>query len=90
MNDPARDHAEALGALERLYHKKAVTLEEAQAAAKLITGDEAAVFPPPQPTAIAPAARRVEERAVEPPAIETSPTEGTEDAPTDLAAGGQG
>lgn len=46
---PGRDPNEALAALERLYHKQVVTLEEAKAAARLITGDENAEFPPPRP-----------------------------------------
>lgn len=54
MNAPGRDPTqEALAALERLFHKNVITLEEGQAAARLITGDEAFVFPPPprQPAA---------------------------------------
>ncbi|HUR69547.1 MAG TPA: hypothetical protein VM370_09905 [Candidatus Thermoplasmatota archaeon] len=47
MTAPAAGSQDALAALERLYHKKVVTLEEAQAAAKLI--DANAVFPPPAP-----------------------------------------
>lgn len=39
---------DALEALERLYRRHVVTLEQAQAAARLITGDPAAVFPPPK------------------------------------------
>jgi len=49
MNAPGRDPNEALSALERLYQKKVVTLEEAQAAVRFITGDESATFPPPAP-----------------------------------------
>jgi len=45
---PPRDPHEAMAALERLYAKKVVTLEEAQAAAKLLTGDPSTVFPPPK------------------------------------------
>lgn len=54
----ARDPNEAMAALERLYAKQVVTLEEAQAAAKLITGDANAVFPAPKPAS--PAAQPAE------------------------------
>lgn len=49
---------EALGALERLYAKKVITLEEGQAAARAIAKDEAYEFPQPQkaPPAAAPEA----------------------------------
>lgn len=49
MSEPARDAHEALSALERLYRRKAVSLEEAQAAARLLTEDPSFVFPPPAP-----------------------------------------
>lgn len=45
--DPAPN--EALGALERLYRRNVITLEEGQAAARLLTGDESVTFPPPSP-----------------------------------------
>lgn len=46
---PTREAQDALSALERLYRRKVVSLDEAQAAARFITGDENAVFPPPAP-----------------------------------------
>lgn len=39
--------ADALAALARLHARGIVTLEEAQAAARLLAGDAAFVFPPP-------------------------------------------
>ena len=54
MDAAPRDPHEALTALERLYAKKVVTLQEAQAAAKLIMGDANAVFPPRVPPKPAP------------------------------------
>lgn len=45
MSQPAAQ--DAIAALERLYAKKVITLEEGQAAARLLTGDPAYAFPPP-------------------------------------------
>lgn len=50
--DPAPN--EALGALERLYRRNVITLEEGQSAARLLTGDPHAPFPPPPPPPRAP------------------------------------
>lgn len=36
-----------MSALERLHAKKVITLEEAQTAARLITGEPNTIFPPP-------------------------------------------
>lgn len=52
---PPRDPNDALAALERLHTKGVVTLEEAQAAARLITGDPDAPFPPRRGARDAPA-----------------------------------
>lgn len=50
MSQPAAPH-DAIGALERLYAKNVITLEEGQVAARLIMKDDAYVFPtPPRPT----------------------------------------
>jgi len=45
----SQSHAphDAIGALERLYAKNVITLEEGQVAARLIMKDDAFVFPPP-------------------------------------------
>ena len=53
MSQPAAPH-DAIGALERLYAKNVITLEEGQAAARLIMKDDAYVFPPPPRPAPAP------------------------------------
>lgn len=76
MTAPGRDSAqEALAALERLFHKNVITLEEGQAAARLITGDEGFVFPPPP-------------RAPEPPATPVAANEdGTAGSETSQADG---
>lgn len=50
---PEREPIDPMQALERLYAKKVITLEEGQAAAKLI--DANAVFPAPPRPAAAPA-----------------------------------
>ena len=73
----ARDPNDGLAALERLYAKKVVTLEEAQAAAKLLTGDPNAVFPPPKPPPAPPAA---------PAPAATAPAAAPEPAPAAEAA----
>jgi hypothetical protein len=51
MASPGREGNEALAALERLYAKNVITLEEAQEAAKLITDDPNTPFPAPRPAA---------------------------------------
>lgn len=51
MTVQGQDQHDAMASLERLYAKKVVTLEEAQAAARLLTGDPNAAFPPPPPAA---------------------------------------
>ena len=61
MSQPGAPH-EAIGALERLYAKNVITLEEGQAAARLIMKDDAYVFPPPPRPAPGP------ERSAEAPA----------------------
>lgn len=70
MPAPTRDPQDALSALERLYQRKVVTLEEAQAAARFITGDEGAVFPPPAspPPPEVPPAPDTSGKAAAPPA----------------------
>lgn len=80
MTAPGRDSTqEALAALERLFHKNVITLEEGQAAARLLSGDDAYVFPPPP-------------RAPEPPAAPVGATEegtnGSEPAQADGRAQG--
>ena len=68
MSEPRREGREAqepLAALERLLRRNIVTQEEAQTAARLITGDPNAVFPPPPPPAAPPPAK-----------VEAPPTEG--------------
>lgn len=46
-----RDVSDALAALRRLQQHGVVTLDEAQQAARFITGDETFEFPPPAPEA---------------------------------------
>lgn len=47
---PSDQHRDALSALERLVNRHHVlSLEEARAAARLITGDPDVQFPPPRP-----------------------------------------
>lgn len=49
MSQPAQGPQDALQALERLYQKKAITLEEGKAAARLLARDDAYEFPAPRP-----------------------------------------
>jgi hypothetical protein len=50
---PGRDPTqESLAALERLVEKHVITQVEAQAAARLLTGDATLVFPPPRAPAV--------------------------------------
>lgn len=86
---PGKDPSEALGALERLLLRhKVLTLEEAQAAARLITGDPNVVFPPAAPPKPAPTrgppAVQAAQPAPEAPAAEPAPNEG-QAPPTDGA-----
>lgn len=70
---------EAMGALERLFRRQVISLEEGQAAARLLTGDEHAPFPPPPPPPRAPP-----ERA---PAAAPEPAPAQEGAPAENGAG---
>lgn len=63
---PSRE-SDALAALERLYQRQLVTLEQAQSAARIISGDPQAVFPPP--------ARKSAPTATDAAAAEGSPLE---------------
>ena len=51
---PPPSEAEALAALERLYRRNLVTLDQAKAAARLITGNDAIEFPPREEPAPSP------------------------------------
>lgn len=78
----ARAASDATAALDRLYRKNVVTLEEAQSAARLLTGDPNVVFPPPGPPSAptAPSERKQppEVPAAAPlPASEAAPPEGS-------------
>lgn len=54
MDAAPRDAShEAVAALERLYAKQVITLEEGQAAARFITGDAGFAFPPQKAPAAA-------------------------------------
>lgn len=75
MSQPAAPH-EALSALERLYAKKIITLEEGQAAARAITKDDSYAFPQPP-------------KAPEPPAAPV-PAPGEPAAPAPAAPEGAG
>lgn len=85
MSQPAAAN-EALGALERLYAKNVITLEEGQAAARAIARDEAYVFPsPPKPAEAKPepAPKAEAEPAAEPArALETPETTSNGDGPS--------
>lgn len=65
---------EALNALERLYAKKVITLEEGQTAARLVAKDEAYTFPAPKP---APPPAQPEPAAAEPAPASEAPAAGS-------------
>lgn len=69
---------EALSALERLHAKHVITLDEGQAAARLLSGDEGYVFPKPR-AAPEPAPAAAPEAAASPA---TPPAEPAPEAPS--------
>ena len=53
--DREKERQEALGAVERLYRKGVLDLQEATLASRMISGQDGYAFPPPAPQAPAPA-----------------------------------
>lgn len=71
MPSPSREQ-DALAALERLLRREILTLEQAQATARLITGNPAEAFPPQAaPEAPVRTEDGVAKPATDPPASET-------------------